>query len=187
MQLARPSQEGSQDSTPGGSAFGAHFNPSNHGLPPSGFQSHLPRPLTVGRSASSGSSTGAPEPPPVASSAAQSTGNKSLNHSDSSIDDDDDENLLADCIFSAMPKSKSEHFDLAGKAGGRRGLSAKKSPRREKSFEYESSSPRRVGGGRRSTSKSPRGSKIVPGMFSQHQMLLLSQKNIKYLFFKLIF
>ena len=57
--------------------------------------------------------------------------NKSFNSSlsDLSIESLDntgqeEEDLLADCISSAMPKSKSEHFDLSGKSKSR----SKKSP-----------------------------------------------------------
>ena len=58
MNLARPSQEGSQDSTPGNYNYNIQAQaPADGG---SAFNSNFPRPLTVGRSASSGSSTGAP-------------------------------------------------------------------------------------------------------------------------------
>ena len=84
--------------------------------------------------------------------------NKSFNSSLSSLSinslnntNDDEENLLADCISSAMPKSKSEHSNLAGKA-----KKTRKSPRREKS----GSSEREL---KRATSKSPRNSRIIPG------------------------
>ena len=117
--------------------------------------------------------------------------NKSFNSSlsDLSIESLDntgqeEEDLLADCISSAMPKSKSEHFDLSGKSKSR----SKKSPspgskeamckeksassgammmRREKSAEHML---RREKSGSnlksRSNSKSPRGSCLIPGVVS---------------------
>jgi hypothetical protein len=65
------------------------------------FQSHLPRPLTVGRSASSGSSTGA-APDNAAASASSPSGRtrKSLSIESLNNTNDEEENLLADCIFS---------------------------------------------------------------------------------------
>jgi hypothetical protein len=65
------------------------------------FQSHLPRPLTVGRSASSGSSTGggAAAAPPEAHSPRQRA-RKSLSIESLNNTNDEEENLLADCIFS---------------------------------------------------------------------------------------
>ena len=75
----------------------------------------------------------------------------------------EEEDLLADCISSAMPKSKSEHFDLSSKS-----KKTKKSPGRElPAMVREKSAPvlRREGReGSRSTSKSPRGSRLVPGV-----------------------
>jgi len=115
---------------------------------PGSFQSHLPRPSTVGRSESSGSSSaGVPrQKTPDHNSSLSSLSTESLNNTNA-----DEEDLLASCIFSAMPKSKSEHYDLAGKTKKNR-----KSPSREKS---KSKSP-----SRRSTSKSPRGSRLIPGV-----------------------
>ena len=149
---------------------------------------------TLTRSGSSGSSTGASE------TADRATGGKSLEPkvnksfnsslSDLSIESLDntgqeEEDLLADCISSAMPKSKSEHFDLSGKSKSR----SKKSPspgsnkeamskeksassgammmRRERSSEQML---RREKSGSnlksRSNSKSPRGSRLIPGVVS---------------------
>ena len=119
--------------------------------------------------------------------------NKSFNSSlsDLSIESLDntgqeEEDLLADCISSALPKSKSEHFDLSGKSKSR----SKKSPspgsnkeatmskeksassgammlRRERSSEHML---RREKSGSnlksRSNSKSPRGSRLIPGVVS---------------------
>merc|ERR1719187_2338652 len=121
---------------------------------PGSFQSHLPRPSTVGRSESSGSSTagrrtagdvGQIEEERTSSLSSLST--ESLNNTNL-----DEEDLLADCISSAMPKSKSEHYDLAGK-----GKKHRKSPVREKSKSAEREA-------RRSTSKSPRNSRLIPGV-----------------------
>ena len=82
---------------------------------------------------------------------------KSFNSSLSSLSveslDNEDEDLLALCISSAMPKSKSEHFDLAGK-----GKRNRKSPRREKARSAEKSRSR-------TSSKSPRNSRVIPGTF----------------------
>ena len=82
---------------------------------------------------------------------------KSFNSSLSSLSveslDNEDEDLLALCISSAMPKSKSEHFDLAGK-----GKRNRKSPRREKVRSAEKSRSR-------TSSKSPRNSRVIPGTF----------------------
>ena len=119
--------------------------------------------------------------------------NKSFNSSlsDLSIESLDntgqeEEDLLADCISSALPKSKSEHFDLSGKSKSR----SKKSPspgsnkeatmskeksassgammlRRERSSEHML---RREKSGSnlksRSNSLSPRGSRLIPGVVS---------------------
>ena len=79
------------------------------------------------RSGSSGSSTGASETAGRAPKSLEAKkANKSFNSSlsDLSIESLDntgqeEEDLLADCISSAMPKSKSEHFDLSGKLKSR--------------------------------------------------------------------
>ena len=119
--------------------------------------------------------------------------NKSFNSSlsDLSIESLDntgqeEEDLLADCISSAMPKSKSEHFDLSGKSKSRSKKSAspgnsKESMTKEKSASSgammmtrrERSSEnmlRRERSGSnlksRSSSKSPRGSRLIPGVVS---------------------
>ena len=119
--------------------------------------------------------------------------NKSFNSSlsDLSIESLDntgqeEEDLLADCISSAMPKSKSEHFDLSGKSKSRSKKSAspgssKESMTKEKSASSgammmtrrEKSSEnmlRRERSGSnlksRSSSKSPRGSRLIPGVVS---------------------
>ena len=129
---------------------------------PGSFQSHLPRPSAVGRSGSSGSSTGAEEKRDNGAGAGARGGsevNKSFNSSLSSLSIEsldntnaDEEDLLADCISSAMPKSKSEHFDLTGKS-----KKQKKSPSRENSKSSEKEF-------RRSNSKSPKTSKLKPGV-----------------------
>jgi hypothetical protein len=69
------------------------------------FQSHLPRPLTVGRSASSGSSTGggtaaAAPPDQEAAHSPRQRARKSLSIESLNNTNDEEENLLADCIFS---------------------------------------------------------------------------------------
>jgi hypothetical protein len=67
------------------------------------FQSHLPRPLTVGRSASSGSSTGgggAAAPPDQEAHSPRQRARKSLSIESLNNTNDEEENLLADCIFS---------------------------------------------------------------------------------------
>ena len=118
--------------------------------------------------------------------------NKSFNSSlsDLSIESLDntgqeEEDLLADCISSAMPKSKSEHFDLSGKSKSRSKKSAspgssKEAMTKEKSassgammMRREKSSEnmlRRERSGSnlksRSSSKSPRGSRLIPGVVS---------------------
>ena len=86
--------------------------------------------------------------------------NKSFNSSLSSLSIEsldntnaDEEDLLASCISSAMPKSKSEHYDLAGKS-----KKLKKSPVRESSKILERQEFRR------SNSKSPKSSKLKPGV-----------------------
>ena len=138
---------------------------------PGSFQSHLPRPSAVGRSGSSGSSTGTsektsrkdtPNKSAASASAAGDNVNKSFNSSLSSLSIEsldntnaDEEDLLASCISSAMPKSKSEHYDLAGKA-----KKSKKSPHREKSKSSERDF-------RRSNSKSPKTAKLKPGVVIQ--------------------
>merc|ERR1719323_1053426 len=138
---------------------------------PGSFQSHLPRPSAVGRSGSSGSSTGTsektsrkdtPNKSAASASAAGDNVNKSFNSSLSSLSIEsldntnaDEEDLLASCISSAMPKSKSEHYDLAGKA-----KKSKKSPHREKSKSSERDF-------RRSNSKSPKNAKLRPGVVIQ--------------------
>ena len=71
------------------------------------FQSHLPRPLTVGRSASSGSSTGLPDLGAVggddtAASSPRQRNKKSLSIESLNNTNDEEENLLADCIFSGI-------------------------------------------------------------------------------------
>jgi len=134
---------------------------------PGSFQSHLPRPSAVGRSGSSGSSTGASEKPISSNGPSKpdrawdtpQTKDKSFNSSLSSLSieslnntNPDEEDLLADCISSAMPKSKSEHFDLSGKS-----KKSKKSPQREKSKSSEREFCR-------SNSKSPKNSRLIPGL-----------------------
>ena len=114
---------------------------------PGSFQSHLPRPQAVGRSGSSGSSSGPSERNNKTGGAAAMTGprsdlaNKSFNSSLSSLSiesldntNPDEEDLLADCISSAMPKSRSEHFDLSGK---HKSKPKKSGPSREKSKSSE--------------------------------------------------
>ena len=125
---------------------------------PGSFQSHLPRPSAVGRSGSSGSSTGAEDKTPGGRrEAREDEANQSFNSSLSSLSIEsmdntnaDEEEILASCISSAMPKSKSEHHDLAGKS-----RKMKRTPPREKSSEKEF---------RRSNSKSPGSSKLKPGL-----------------------
>ena len=70
--------------------------------------------------------------------------NKSFNSSLSSLSIEsldntnaDEEDLLADCISSAMPKSRSEHFDLSGKS--------KSKPKKVTSREKSKSSEREIG------------------------------------------
>jgi len=102
---------------------------------PGSFQSHLPRPSALGRSASSGSSSGRGQQSSSAAAGPNpSSQDKSFNSSLSSLSIESldntnaaEEDLLADCISSAMPKSKSEHYDLAGA-----GKKSRKSPGREK-------------------------------------------------------
>ena len=161
---------------------------------PGSFQSHLPRPSAVGRSGSSGSSTGASE----AAGRTANTQAKSFNSSLSSLSVEsldntgqEEEDLLADCISSAMPKSKSEHFDLSSKS-----KKSKKSPARERPSLAKSSSGglarersqgslvREKSGSNlvressasnlksRSSSKSPRGSRMIPGVVIPELKLL---------------
>ena len=116
---------------------------------PGSFQSHLPRPQAVGRSGSSGSSSGPSERNNRAGGAAAVTGsdlaNKSFNSSLSSLSiesldntNPDEEDLLADCISSAMPKSRSEHFDLSGKHKSKPKKSGPASREKSKSSERDS-------------------------------------------------
>jgi len=116
---------------------------------PGSFQSHLPRPQAVGRSGSSGSSSGPSERNNRAGGAAAVTGsdlaNKSFNSSLSSLSiesldntNPDEEDLLADCISSAMPKSRSEHFDLSGKHKSKPKKSGPVSREKSKSSERDS-------------------------------------------------
>ena len=157
----------------------------------------------MGRSGSSGSSTGASEAG-AARKRTASQGGKSFNSSLSSLSVEsldntgqEEEDLLADCISSAMPKSKSEHFDLAAKS-----KKSKKSPAREKpgaslllreksapSLREKSPGAAREGAGsvlrrersgsnlRRSSSKSPRGSRLVPGVVIPELKLLPRSKS----------
>ena len=93
------------------------------------FRSNLPRPQVSGKSDSSS----------AASSSTSGAKKPFKNYiSDSSDDesDDNDDDLLAKCIQSGMPKSKSEPLDLKKKSLSRR----------------------------RSKSKSPRNSGIIPGV-----------------------
>ena len=128
---------------------------------PGSFQSHLPRPQAVGRSGSSGSSSGPSERNNKTGGASGGTGpgsdlaNKSLNSSLSSLSiesldntNPDEEDLLADCISSAMPKSRSEHFDLSGKYKSKPKKSGQTSREKSKSSERDSvgSSGLKLGG-----------------------------------------
>ncbi|TRY69315.1 hypothetical protein TCAL_09734, partial [Tigriopus californicus] len=119
--------------------------PSSAGV----FRSHLPRPQALGRSESSGSSTKSSRSRTGRSSPHPNRTAKSSESDDD--DDDDDEELMACVINIGMPKSKSEPLDL--KAAN--GISVVK---REKKSGSASSK------NRRSTSKSPRNSKVIPGV-----------------------
>ena len=115
-----------------------------------------PRTEASGRSDSSGSSTGKTS---KGSRSSRSGGANSSNTSFSnpgagghdSSGGDDEEDLLSTLVNSGMPKSKSEPLNLKGKlerVGGAGGV-----VRRDKKGDIK----------RRSTSKSPRNSKIIPG------------------------
>ncbi len=131
------------------------------------FRPHIPadyppRPEASGRSDSSGSSVGKGSKGSKASGktysagGAQAAASAAVGSIDNDDDDDDGDDLLAECIYSGLPKSKSEPLSLkertrkkasSGGGGGSGGVK-----RREKK------------GDRRSTSKSPRNSRVVPGV-----------------------
>lgn len=117
--------------------------PSSAGV----FRSHLPRPQALGRSESSGSSTKSSRTGRVSADPNRSTNSATK----SSESDDDDEELMACVINIGMPKSKSEPLDL--KTGNANAV-----VKREKKSGSATSK------NRRSTSKSPRNSKVIPGV-----------------------
>eukprot|EP00095_Tigriopus_kingsejongensis_P000723 maker-scaffold338_size202645-snap-gene-1.14 protein:Tk00723 transcript:maker-scaffold338_size202645-snap-gene-1.14-mRNA-1 annotation:"adenomatous polyposis coli" len=100
------------------------------------FRSHLPRPQALGRSESSGSST---------KSCRTDNASPEPDKLSKSGESDDDEELMACVINIGMPKSKSEPLDLKDKV-----------VKREKKASSKHN--------RRSTSKSPRNSKVIPGV-----------------------
>ena len=113
----------------------------------------------MGRSGSSGSSTGAEDKrqEPRGASSRQNEADQSFNSSLSSLSIEsldntnaDEEEILASCISSAMPKSKSEHSDLEGKS-----RKMKRTPPRGKSSDGEL---------RPGNPKSPGNNKLRPGL-----------------------
>ena len=110
------------------------------------FKSHLPRPQAIGRSESSGSSKSGRLSRPKTPNAE--------NDADGESSDDDDD-LLANCVNSGMPKSKSEPLDL-------------KVVKRKK----KKSSP-----DQRPNSKSPRNSRVIPGVRIAELKLLPTSKS----------
>ena len=104
--------------------------------------------------------------------------NKSFNSSLSSLSiesldntNPDEEDLLADCISSAMPKSRSEHFDLSGKYKSK---PKKSGPSREKSKSSEresgGSSGLKVGGAVRGERVQPPPLKNLEETLTQSRM-----------------
>ena len=124
------------------------------------FRSHIPRPEALGRSESSGSSSKSVKRSPSNNSNVEAGNNRV----DSVTSEEDEEDLLASCITFGLPKSKSEPLDLKNKFGAK----GKKSSKADKSVRRREN---------RSKSKSPRNSKLIPGVRISELRLVPKEKQ----------
>ena len=130
------------------------------------FRSHIPRPEALGRSESSESSSNKSSHPP-----SHNDSRRSRRSASSSSSDDDD--LFANVISAGMPKSRSEPLNLKGKSlstaqqsqdQGKGGATGGKTSSNGAGVVVRRRQTKDTAGKRRAKSKSPRNSKIIPGV-----------------------